>query len=1110
MFTRASDGLRVNEKGDLQIGLKETLIVQYKPFAYQDINGKRVEIESSFSLAEVEEDKHIYSFNLASYDKSYLLVIDPSPDNSTYLGARGDDEGHDKTVHFKKSAATPIPSELIPALIAATKDDIPEAYHAKRAGLRSLKAKNPAQELDFNFSKKGIKISSGDGGLWTMRLASYTFDAKTTLLKSARPKADGIRVEYNYDGLTEWYMNSPYGLEQGFTVEKPASANAKELSLAFKLDGKGSIKQEGDTLLFTSKDGGKVRYGDLMVIDANGRKLASHFTLDGKKMAIVVDVANAAYPITVDPLFSNETKLLASDGAAWDLFGRSVSIDGDYAIVGANLDDDNGTDSGSAYVFIRSGASWSEQDKLTASDGAANDIFGISVCISGDYAIVGAYLDDDNGTDSGSAYVYFRSGATWSEQAKLIASDGAAGDLFGLSVSVSGDYAIVGSSFDDDNGALSGSAYVFIRSGASWSEQDKLTASDGAAADYFGRSVSIDGDYAIVGAYLDDDNGTDSGSAYVFLRTGASWGEQAKLIASDGETWEEFGGSVSIDGDYAIIGASDDDDNGTQSGSAYVFIRSGTSWSEQAKLLASDGWNYDYFGNSVSISGDYAIVGAHYDDDNGTSSGSAYIFKRTGTSWSEYAKLLASDGATFDWFGNSVSIDGVNAIVGAWKDDDNGSDSGSAYIFETGLTIDTSSLSFGIYNTTYAATVMSSGGDGSNTFSVASGTLPTGLSLNTSTGVIGGTPTVLGSSTFSIQVTDGNSNTDTQAFTLTIYGSLMIDYSTFLGGTGDDQANGIAIDSTGAIYVSGLTSSTNLPTASPIQASNGGGLTDAYITKLNADGSALVYSTYLGGTGAESGYVALALDSSGNAYVTGHTTSTDFPTASPIQGSNGGLWDAFITKVNAAGSALVYSTYLGGSSNEYGLDIAVDSSGRAYITGYTGSFNFPTASPIYGSKAGVGIAEDPFVTRINSAGTALEYSTYLGGSYYDYGISIAVDSSGSAYVAGETWSTDFPTSSPIDGVKSGLNDAFVTKISADGSGLDYSTYLGGSGKDWGMAISVDSSGSVYVAGATTSTNFPTVSPIYASHAGSTNDVYVAKINSAGSALVLLYISWWIC
>jgi len=297
-------------------------------------------------------------------------------------------------------------------------------------------------------------------------------------------------------------------------------------------------------------------------------------------------------------------------------------------VIGALLDDDNGSFSGSAYVYVRSNGVWSEQQKLTASDGAERDNFGFSVSISGNTAVIGAPYDDDRGANSGSAYVYVSSNGVWNEQQKLTASDGAPDDRFGHSVSISGDTAVIGANRDDDNGSFSGSAYVYVRSNGVWSEQQKLTASDGAPDDRFGFgfTVSISGDTAVIGAHRDDDNGDASGSAYVYVRSNGVWSEQQKLTASDGAPNDFFGYSVSISGDTAVIGANQDDDNGSFSGSAYVYVRSNGVWSEQQKLTASDGASTDYFGFSVSISGDTAVIGAYQDDDNGDASGSAYVY----------------------------------------------------------------------------------------------------------------------------------------------------------------------------------------------------------------------------------------------------------------------------------------------------------------------------------------------------------------------------------------------------------------------------------------------------------------------------------------------------
>lgn len=373
----------------------------------------------------------------------------------------------------------------------------------------------------------------------------------------------------------------------------------------------------------------------------------------------------------------SETKLLPSDGEAGDSFGFGVSLSGDTALVGAAGDDDNGFNSGSAYVFLRSDAGWSEQAKLIASDGEELDIFGRSVSISADTALIGASHDDDNGTGSGSAYVFVRSGNVWSEQAKLLARDGAAHDRFGWSVSILGDTALVGADSDDDKGDDSGSAYIFGWGDAGWTQQGKLRASDGAVFDFFGASVSLSADSALVGAPFHDGDALDLGSAYVFVRHEDGWIQQAELRASDGERGDHFGASVSIYGDTALVGASGDDDNGIDSGSAYVFVRDGTVWTQQAKLRASEGESFDHFGDAVSLSTNTALVGAWAADENG----SAYLFERHGTAWTEQEQLLASDGAIFDFFGDAVSLSGNTSLVGAWQDDDNGEGSGSAYVF---------------------------------------------------------------------------------------------------------------------------------------------------------------------------------------------------------------------------------------------------------------------------------------------------------------------------------------------------------------------------------------------------------------------------------------------
>lgn len=372
-------------------------------------------------------------------------------------------------------------------------------------------------------------------------------------------------------------------------------------------------------------------------------------------------------------------KLLASDGLPGDFVGVSVSISGDAAIAGAVGDDDQGVNSGSAYIFEQAGNVWAQTAKLMASDGVANDYFGQSVGISGHVAIVGAYRNDDLGPDSGSAYVFEKVAGVWTEVAKFTPADGAADDWFGYSVAASGSTAFVGARYDDDRGANSGSVYVFEKVGGVWGQVAKLTASDGAAGDHFGVTVSLAADRAIVGAVGD---GSFSGSAYVFDKVGGAWTQSAKLTAADGAADDWFGISVSLRGDVAVVGAYYDDDRGADSGSAYVFEKSGAVWTQAAKLTASDGTAADYFGTSAAVSGDIVVVGAFGDGDRGAISGSVYVFKKVGGAWTQAAKILASDGAAGDWFGISASLYGDIAFIGARYDDDLGPDSGSAYVFD--------------------------------------------------------------------------------------------------------------------------------------------------------------------------------------------------------------------------------------------------------------------------------------------------------------------------------------------------------------------------------------------------------------------------------------------
>ncbi|NNG02371.1 MAG: hypothetical protein HKM93_23545 [Desulfobacteraceae bacterium] len=521
----------------------------------------------------------------------------------------------------------------------------PDTYHAE----------NRAHGITARFDKQGFSARmTRDNTSHTFSLTPCKVGYGTGLL--SLETVSGLKVRENRidlargDSFIEWHVNGPDGLRQNFTLNRPpvtASESAGPLTLYLALQGdlSAAAGTSPGTIVLTDKRGRNVMtYGGLHVFDTRGTTLpATMKTAPSGGLIIEVNDRNARYPLTIDPLMARfEIKRTATDGAEDDYFGNSVSISGDILVVGAYADDDNGNYSGSAYIFSRDQGgpnNWGQVKKITAADGAAGDWFGYSVSISGDTLVVGAYWDDDKGSASGSAYIFSRDqgGAdNWGQVKKITAADGAAGDWFGYSVSISGDALVVGAYGDDDNGFISGSAYIFSRNegGANnWGQVTKITAADGAKFDFFGVSVSISGDTLVVGARWDDDKGTSSGSAYIFScdQDGPNnWGQVTKITATDGTNGDLFGNNVSISGDTLVVGAFLDDDKGRASGSAYIFSRDqgGTNnWGQVKKITAADGATGDNFGYSVSISEDTLVVGAYMDNDNGDNSGSAYLYQ---------------------------------------------------------------------------------------------------------------------------------------------------------------------------------------------------------------------------------------------------------------------------------------------------------------------------------------------------------------------------------------------------------------------------------------------------------------------------------------------------
>ncbi|MEE9346252.1 MAG: FG-GAP repeat protein [Methylococcales bacterium] len=569
------------------------------------------------------------------------------------------------------------------------------------------------------------------------------------------------------DNIKEWWINSPTRLEQWFSLEqRPAEAtHGQPLTLQMTLDSELQVSQLGNSLHFTHAMGTTITYDKLKVWDATGQTLPARMQLTNKILSLIIDDSTAHYPLVIDPSFQQQAYLKASNTKAGDRFGNSVAISGDTLVIGAlgetssatgidgDQSDQSANFSGAAYVFTRSGSTWSQQAYLKASNTGASDLFGISVAIAGDTVVVGAYGEESNATGvngiqsdnsadfAGAAYVFTRSGGTWSQQAYLKSSNTEANDQFGFSVATTGNTVVIGAVIEDSNAtgvngdqndnsaSAAGAAYVFTRSNNTWSQQAYLKASNTETNDQVGYSVAIAGDTVVIGANAESSNTTEvngdqsdnsadfAGAAYVFTRSGNIWSQQAYLKASNTEANDQFGISVAIAGNTVVVGAFDEDSNttgvdGDQSdnsasaaGAAYVFTRSGSTWSQQDYLKASNTEANDNFGISVAIANDTVIVGANGEDSNATgvdgdqsdnsasTAGAAYIFTRSGGTWSQQTSLKASNTEVNDNFGISVAITDGTMVIGALDEassatgvnndqtNNAASNAGAAYVF---------------------------------------------------------------------------------------------------------------------------------------------------------------------------------------------------------------------------------------------------------------------------------------------------------------------------------------------------------------------------------------------------------------------------------------------
>ncbi len=634
-------------------------------------------------------------------------------------------------------------------------------------------ARNPGQQWTTRFDGRGFIATPREGGwTWGLELRSYGVGDKQTPVGASPPqvKAEDQRLTYDWDAtVQEWWVNDQRGLEHGYVIAtRPSALPPSSLSLVLATRGNLSPKIAADALgvLFQDSAGATVlNYTGLKVWDADGKTLPSRFEAAGEgQVRLVVEDADARYPVTIDPI-AQQAYMKRSDprdtAGPGDGFGESVAVSGNTVVVGARFEDSGSTgvnstpdeaanNAGAAYVFVRNGATWTQQAYLKAHQVTAGDFFGGSVAVSGDTVVVGGYLEDSNTTgvnstpneglgNTGAAYVFVRSGSTWTQQAYLKAHQVSVGDNFGVSVAVSGDTLVVGANFEDsgtsgvnstpDESATSaGAAYVFVRSGATWTQQAYLKAHQVSEFDQFGFSVAVSGDTAAISGVAErsgstgvnstpDESAVNAGAAYVFVRSGVTWTQEAYLKPHQVNANDNFGNSVAVDGDTVVVGSRFEDSSTTgidstpnesaiSAGAAYVFARSGTTWTQQAYLKAHQVTAGDNFGTSVAVSGDTVVVGAYFEDssttginstpnETATSAGAAYVFVRSGTAWSQQAYLKAGNAGQEDRFGASVAVSGDTVVVGANLEDSSltginrtpneaAPDSGAAYVFVRG------------------------------------------------------------------------------------------------------------------------------------------------------------------------------------------------------------------------------------------------------------------------------------------------------------------------------------------------------------------------------------------------------------------------------------------
>ncbi len=898
--------------------------------------------------------------------------------------------------------------------------------------------------------------------------------------KSHRDIPNYARVEYHnvYPGVSLAYYGTQRALEYDFIVAPGADPGV--ISVSFEGVERVEPSANGDLALHLN---GEIIYQRSPVIyqQAGGRRraVAGRYVMKGaKQVGFEVEGYDASKPLVIDPTLEYSTYL----GGGGDDAGQSVKVDS----------------TGAAYIAgVTFATDFTTKSAAQAVSKGGTDAFVTKLSASGATVVYSTYLGG-SGDDAAS----------------------------GIAVNSTGEAYVTGNTTSTD-----------------FNTRNPLQTAARGGTEAFVAKLSANGSQLVYSTYLGS-SGEDagfgvavdsSGAAYVTGYTSANdFNTQAPIQTANRGEFDAFVAKINPTG-AALVYSTYLGGTGSELGTAIAVDAAGTAYVTgytnstdfnltSSPLQAANGGNLDLFVAKIRLTSAqttptlvYSTYLGGADDDQGAgvaadSSGNAYL---TGSTYSlnfpvTTNALQPTRKGDSDAFATKINSAG-SALTYSTYIGGSGPDSARGLAIDaTGncyIAGETYSTDFPIKNApqaenrgasdAFVVKINPTGGASLFATYLGGGGLDTGyaISVDSSGGmyVAGATD----SRDFNVNnAMQGDNLGGTDAFVTKISADGSdLTYSTYLGGSGNDSGLSVAVDSSGAAYLTGATATANFEVANPIQGSSRGS-TDAFVVKISADGTALVYATYLGGSGFDQG-LDIAVDQSGSAYVTGVTASADFNTRQPLQTGNGGGGDAFIAKLNAAGDNLVYSTYFGGGGSDSGQSIAVDSSGAAYVTGITGSTNLQVKTPLQANNRG---QEDAFIAKINPAGSTVVYATYLGGTGSDAGNGIAVDASGAAYVTGVTSSTDFNIKSAFQDANRGELDAFVAKISGDGSTLTYSSYLGGSSSEFGNGIAVDSSGAAYVTGATSSTNFNIRNPLQNANGGN-SDAFVTKINPSGSATV---------